>query len=526
MKVLVLDNVSPKAVSILEQGGLEVVVDNEKYNEEQLINIIPAYHAVIVRSASTITAPVIEAGKNLVIIGRAGVGVDNIDVTAASQHGILVVNAPDGNTIAATEQTIALMLGLARNVPQAHAALKQGKWLRKEFTGVELRNKTLGIVGLGRIGNAVAKRARALEMSTIGYDPFISAETAAAEGIELVSLDELYKRADFITLHIPKTKESLNMINKDSIAKMKDGVNIINVARGGIINEQDLYEAAKSGKVGGAALDVFAAEPTTESPLFELDNIVVCPHLGASTKEAQVNVALDVANEIVNVLAKGEMAKNAVNMPAISQELMNTLKPYLNLGERLGRFVAQVATEFDSVEIRYNGDIAQLEVAPISTAVLKGLLSTILDDSVNFVNAGLLAKTRGIKVSEKKSGQAENYASLITVIVQGGKCDKSVAGTVFSKNDPRIVMVDDYRVDAVPEGYMIVAPHIDKPKIIGKIGTLIGEANVNIATMQVGRRASGGKAVMLLGIDGVLNDKTLNEIAQVEGILDVKFVSL
>lgn len=313
MKILVLDNVSPKAVAILTDGGLEAVVNNDKMDEAQLCAIIGEYDGVIVRSASKITAPVIEAGKNLKIIGRAGVGVDNIDVAAATEAGIPVVNAPDGNTIAATEQTLALMLGVARNLPQAHKDLKEGIWNRKIYTGVELKHKVLGLIGLGRIGTAVAKRAQAFEMTVIGYDPHVAPAAAAANGIEYKTQEEVIKESDFLSLHIPKSKDSLNLINKDTIATMKDGAFLINVARGGIVNEKDLYEALKAGKLAGAGLDVFEAEPTTESPLFELNNVVVAPHLGASTKEAQINVALDVAEEFVAVLVKGEKAKNSVN---------------------------------------------------------------------------------------------------------------------------------------------------------------------------------------------------------------------
>lgn len=527
MKILVLDGVSEKGVEILREPGFEVVVDNEKHTEEELVKIIPEYHAVVVRSATKITAPVIEAAKNLIVIGRAGVGVDNIDVEAATRHGILVVNAPDGNTIAAAEHTMALMLALARNIPQANEKLKAGQWLRKEFMGVELRGKTLGVIGLGRIGTAVAKRALAFEMRVLGYDPYVSEEKARSIGVELVSLDEIYRQADFITVHLPLTKETKYLINKEAFAKMKKGVRIINVARGGVISEKDLYDAIKEGIVKGAAIDVFETEPTTESPLFELDNVIVTPHLGASTREAQINVALDVAREIVNVL-QGGMAMNAVNMPAIPQELMKTLRPYLQLGEKLGKFVAQIAPEVETVEISYSGEIAQLETAPISTAVLKGLLTPLVEDSVNYVNAGVLARSRGIKVTEKKTETAEDYANLITVRVASErcKCEHSVAGTIFRENDARIVMVDGYRVDAVPEGYMIVAPHIDKPRIIGRVGTLIGNEDVNIASMQVGRKEVGGRAVMLLGIDAPVSEETLKEIAKVDGILDVKMVSL
>lgn len=526
MKVLVLDNVAEKAVKILSEGGIEAVVNNDKMTEDQLCGIIGEYDGVIVRSATKITAPVIAAGKNLKIIGRAGVGVDNIDIPAATNAGLVVVNAPDGNTIAATEQTLALMLGLARNLPQAHKDLKEGKWNRKEYTGVELRGKVLGVIGLGRIGTAVAKRAQAFEMKTIGYDPMVSPEAAAANGIIVKSQADVIKEADFLSLHIPKTKESLNMINKDTIATMKDGARIINVARGGVVNEEDLYEAVKSGKLAGAALDVWAVEPTTESPLFELNKVVVAPHLGASTKEAQVNVALDVAEEFVNVLIKGEMAKNAVNLAPIKADVLAAIKPYLTLAEKLGKLQAQLASgAIKNIKITYSGDLGKVEVSPLTTAFLKGFLEQIVEDSVNFVNAPIMAKERGLVVEESKTAAVGDYTELISVTVKSD-CTKEVAGTLFGEDDPRIVIIDGYRIDVVPEGNILVVPHQDKPKIIGPVANLIGEHNINIAFMQVGRKVLGGKAIMMLAVDAPVPDETIAKISKVDGVFDVKMVTL
>lgn len=526
MKVLVLDNVAEKAVNILSEGGIEAVVNNDKMTEEQLCAIIGEYDGVIVRSATKITAPVIAAGKNLKIIGRAGVGVDNIDIPAATNAGVVVVNAPDGNTIAATEQTLTLMLGMARYLPQAHKDLKEGLWNRKEYTGVELRGKTLGLIGLGRIGTAVAKRAQAFEMKTIGFDPMVSPDVATANGIEFKPMADVIKEADFLTLHIPKTKESLNLINKDTIATMKDGARIVNVARGGIINEQDLYEAVKSGKLAGAALDVFAAEPTTESPLFELNNVVVAPHLGASTEEAQVNVALDVAVEFVNVLVKGEMAKNAVNLAPIKPDVLAAIKPFLTLAEKLGKLQTQLASgAIKNIKITYSGQLAKVEVAPLTTSFLKGFLEPLIQDSVNFVNAPILAKERGIVVEEAKSAGESDYTELITVSVTSDSM-KLAAGTLFGNDDPRIVMIDDYRIDVVPEGNILVIPHEDKPKIIGPVASLVGEENINIAGMQVGRKEIGGLAIMMLAVDAAVSEATLAEIAKVSGVKDVKMVTL
>ncbi len=528
MKVLVLDNVSEKAVKILSEGGIEAIVNNNKMTEEELCGIIGEYEGVIVRSATKITAPVVAAAKNLKIIGRAGVGVDNIDIPAATNAGLIVVNAPDGNTIAATEQTLALMLGLARNLPQAHKDLKEGKWMRKEYLGVELRNKVLGVIGLGRIGTAVAKRAQAFEMKTIGYDPMVSAEAAAANGITFKSLEDVIKESDFLTLHIPKTKESLNMINKATIATMKDGARIINVARGGVVNEEDLYEAVKSGKLAGAALDVWAAEPTTESPLFELNNVIVAPHLGASTKEAQVNVALDVAEEFVSILVKGEMAKNAVNLAPIKPDVLAAIKPYLTLAEKIGKMQAQLINgSVKRIKITYSGELAQVEISPLTTSFLKGFLEPMVEEagSVNFVNAPILAKERGIAIEEAKIAEAGDYKAYISVKIEAD-CVKEVSGTLFGDDDPRIVMIDGYRINVVPAGNILVVPHQDKPKIIGPVANLIGEHDINIAGMQVGRKVVGGKAIMILEVDAALPDATVAEIAKVNGVYDVKMVTL
>ncbi|MDA8234460.1 MAG: phosphoglycerate dehydrogenase [Clostridia bacterium] len=525
MKVLVLDGVSQKGVDILKEPGFQVDVNEDKLTEDQLVEIIGQYDAMIVRSATKVTARVIENATNMKVIGRAGVGVDNIDVAAATNRGVIVVNAPDGNTIAAAEHTLALMLALSRNVPQANENLKKGKWMRKEYVGVELRNKVLGVIGLGRIGTAVAKRAQGFEMETIGYDPYLSEERAQAIGVKLMPVEEVIKKADFLTVHLPLTKETRYLINSGTIETMKDGVRIINVARGGVIDEKALYEALKTGKVAGAAIDVFETEPTTESPLFELDNVVVTPHLGASTEEAQVNVALDVAYELVAIL-QGEMAKNAVNLPSIPAEVLVAVQPYLSLAEKLGKFIGQLADDMDTVEIIYSGEVGQIVTAPLTTTLLKGLLSTVTDESVNFVNVPIIAKSRGIKIAETKTTDAEDYANLITVKLKGGKQEKSVAGTLFQNNDARIVLIDGYRVDAIPEGHMIVAPHMDRPKIIGRVGTLIGEHDINIATMQVGRKTLGGQAVMVMGVDAPIPEETLAEISEIDGIIDVKFVSL
>ena len=525
-KVLAMDDVSPEGLAPLyKESDIEVVI-GAKMTEDELAVAISEYDAMIVRSATKVTPKVLENAAKLKIVGRAGVGVDNIDLDASTAHGVLVVNAPDGNTIAATEHTVALMLALARSVPQAAAKLKTGVWDKNSFVGVELRGKTLGIIGLGRIGAAVAQRAAALEMNLIGYDPYISEDKAAAMGIKLVALEELFKAADFITVHMPKTKETANLLNDQAFEQMKDGVRIINCARGGIIDEAALYKYMQSGKVAGAALDVFDKEPTTESPLFEMNNFIATPHLGASTEEAQLNVAIDVSEEIVNEL-HGKAVRNTVNVPSVKPELMAKIQPYLKLSEKMGQFLSQLLIgRTTKLEITYSGELAQEDVKPVTTAIIKGFLDPVLQNAVNFINAPLMAKNRGIAVAQVLNDHAEGYASLITLKAVTDKGERTVCGALFREDDPRIVMVDGYRIDAVPQGNMIYVLHTDRPKIIGPIASLIGEYQINIAGMQVGRKIAGGDAVMMITVDCPLPDKAVKDIAHKDGVLLVKFISL
>lgn len=525
-KVLVMDGVSEKGLQpLLAESDIEVVMGS-KMNEDQLVEIIGDYDAMVVRSATKVTARVLENAPKLKVVGRAGVGVDNIDLNAATRRGVLVVNAPDGNTIAATEHTIAMMLALARNIPQAVAKLKQGIWDKKAFLGVELRNKTLGIIGLGRIGSAVARRAQALEMDIVAYDPYITEEKAESLGIKLAGLEDLLKQADFITIHMPKTKETYHMLDEKAFAIMKDGVRILNCARGGIVDEEALYKYMTAGKVAGAALDVFEKEPYTEGPLLALDNFIATPHLGASTAEAQLNVAHDVAEEIVDAL-RGKVVRNTVNIPSIKPEVMAAVKPYLKLAEKLGKFLSQVMEgRVTRLEIVFSGDIAGGEVTPITTALVKGFLDPVLQSSVNYINASMLAKNRGINITQTLNGRANGYASLITVKAVSDKREKTLAGTLFRDNEPRIVAIDGYRIDVLPDGHMLYVPHMDRPKIIGPVGMLIGEHNINIAGMQVGRKEIGGKAVMMLSVDAPVPDETLQKITEIDGVLGVKYINL
>ncbi len=521
MKVLVLDNVAEEGlVPLRQEPELDVDVRG-KMSEDELCACIGDYEGVIVRSATRVTARVLEAATRLKVVGRAGVGVDNIDLDAATRYGILVVNAPDGNTIAAAEHTMALMLALARLIPQACSSLRDGRWDRKAFMGVELKGKTLGVLGLGRIGSEVAKRALAMEMRVVAFDPFINEDKAALLGVNVLPLDEVFKEADFITSHLPLTQDSRYIINERAFSMMKDGVRVINCARGGIVDEADLFRAMESGRVAGAAIDVFEKEPATGHPLLRFPNFIATPHLGASTREAQLGVAVDVSREIVAAL-KGRLVKNTVNVPSINPQSLAVIKPFLSLAEKLGHFLSQAVNgRMKKVEVTYSGELLQYEVTPLTTAVVKGLLDPILQQGVNYVNATLLAKNRGIQVFSTTTANG-GYNNLITVRVVTDQEEMSIAATVFHGSDFRLVSVDGYRVDAVPEGHMLYIPHIDRPRIIGPVGSLIGAHNINIAGMQVGRKVVGGKAIMLLQVDAEVPDETLREITRLEGVLGVR----
>ena len=524
MRVLITDSVSEKGIDVLKQAGMEVDI-KVGLAEDEIVEIIGSYEALVVRSQTKVTRKILEKADAMKIIGRAGVGVDNIDVDAATEKGIIVVNAPEGNTIAATEHTIALMLALARNVPQAHYALTQGVWDRKKYMGVELRDKVLGVLGLGKIGSGVVKRALAMDMKVLAYDPYVSPERAQKLGVEITGLDEIYEQADFISVHLPMTEDTRYIIGAEAISKMKPGVRIINVARGGVVDEKALYDALVSGKVAGAAIDVWETEPDTENPLQKLNNVVVTPHLGASTKEAQVNVAIDVAEEIVH-FARGEIVRNAVNAPSLNPEILERLNPYLVLSEKLGSMVSQTtAGNVEQVNIQYNGDISNYDVGILTSSFLRGLLRPFLNSAINFVNAPYIARSRGIKIKESKSVEMEHYTNLIAVTVKTGVDQRSLSGTVFNQ-EPRIVSIDGYSIDAVPEGHMLVVPHIDKPRIIGPVATTLGDDKINIGGMQVGRKSMGGEAVMFLMVDGRVPEETLKKISQMDGLLDVKYVFL
>ncbi|MBU4077561.1 MAG: phosphoglycerate dehydrogenase [Euryarchaeota archaeon] len=522
MKVLVSDPIADQGIEILKN---DVDVDIATGLEpSDLIKRIGNYEALIVRSETQVTKEVINAGKKLKIIGRAGVGVDNIDVNAATERGIIVVNAPEGNTISAAEHTIAMMMSMSRNIPQANASLKSKKWDRKKFMGVEVRGKMLGVVGLGRIGSEVAKRALGMEMIILAYDPFISAERAKDLGVELTTVEDIVRRADYITVHTPLTKETKDLISTKEFAIMRKGVRLINCARGGIINEEALAKAVKDGIVGGAAIDVFTKEPPFENPLIELDQVIMTPHLGASTEEAQINVAVTVAEQIVNAL-KGLPVKNAINMPYVKAEIMQILEPYFPLAEKMGKLGTQLIGNYETIEISYCGEIADQSVAPVTLAVLKGLLEPMLGAGVNYVNAPTIAKERKLKVVESKSKTVVGYPSQISIKLSKKGESRVISGTVIGK-EPRIVQLDEYLIDVIPSGFMIVTRIEDRPNIIGPCCMILGKNDINIAGMQVGRIKAGGEAIMVLNIDHEVDKRILDEIKAVGGIIDARLVIL
>lgn len=524
-KVLVSDPIDQAGIDILSQVAQVDVKTN--LSPAELAEIISDYDALMIRSGTRVTQEIIEAGTQLKIIGRAGVGVDNVDVPAATRRGIVVVNSPEGNTIAAAEHALAMMLSLSRHIPEANQSVKNAQWNRKEFVGAEVYKKTLGVVGLGKIGSHVATVARAMGMKLLAYDPFISIERADQLGCRLVDMDLLLRESDYITLHIPKTAETAHLINAESLAKMKPTARIINCARGGIIDEDALGEALQAGTIAGAALDVFEEEPLGESSLRSLGKeIILTPHLGASTAEAQVNVAIDVAEQIRDVLL-GLSARSAVNIPGLRPDVLEKLKPYLKLAETLGTLVGQLAGgRIDLLNVRLQGELAVNESQPLVVAALKGLLSQALRERVNYVNASIEAKERGIRVIETRDTSVRDYSGSLLLSAKGSLGEHSVTGALFGDGEIRITSLDEFPINVPPTNYMLFTLHRDMPGIIGKIGSLLGSFNVNIASMQVGRKIVRGDAVMALSIDDPLPEGILSEITKVPGIRDAYTVTL
>ncbi|MFL0749872.1 MAG: phosphoglycerate dehydrogenase [Prochlorococcus sp.] len=526
-KVLVSDPIDQLGIDILTQ--VAQVDQRAGLSQEELKGIIGDYDALMIRSGTQVTADVIKAAERLRIIGRAGVGVDNVDVPTATERGVLVVNSPEGNTIAAAEHALALLLSLSRHVPQAHASTIAGGWDRKKYVGNELYKKVLGVVGLGKIGSHVARVANAMGMEVIGYDPFISADRAQQMQVRLVNLDGLFEQADYVTLHLPRTPDTENLVNAALLAKMKSTARLVNCARGGIVDESALAEAVSKGVIGGAALDVYAKEPlAADSPLRSVkERLILTPHLGASTAEAQENVAVDVAEQIRDVLL-GLPARSAVNIPGLSAEIMERLKPHLQLAETLGLLVSQLSGgQLQELEVRLQGEFAQHPSQPLVIAALKGLLTSALGDRINYVNASLEAKGRGIRVLEVKDDTSKDFAGgSLQLTTRGDQGGHSVTGAVFADGDLRITTIDEFPVNVPPSRHMLFTRHRDMPGIIGNLGSVLGEHNVNIASMQVGRRIVRGDAVMVLSIDDPIPPSLLATIHQINGIQEAHPVTL
>jgi D-3-phosphoglycerate dehydrogenase len=536
-RVIVTDNLSEVGIKKLREFA-EVDIELG-LSKEDLEARIANYDAIVIRSGTKVTKEIIEAGSadRLKVIGRAGVGVDNIAVDTATEKGILVVNSPEANTISAAEHTIALLLSLSRKIPAANVSLKSGKWDRKKYMGVEVNGKILGIIGLGRVGSEVAKRAKGLEMKVVAYDPFIAVERAKELGITLASLNETFQVADFISIHTPLTKDTRHLIGAEEFALMKDGVRVINCARGGIIDENALNDAIKSGKVAGAALDVFEQEPPEGCELLGREEVVVTPHLGASTTEAQKAAATVIADEVIDAL-QNKPVRNTVNMIYVEEEIMDSIKPYLDLADKLGLLSAQLVPKsgrFEQLNVSYEGELGSSDAGIgkntriITRAILKSFLS-MFTDGVNYVNAEAIAKKFGIKVTESKTEEIENFSSLISIAAttrtEGEEKEKTIAGTIFGKDDPRIVKIDGFRVDASPSGYMLICSFLDKPRVIGPVCTILGDKGINIAGMQVGREKVGGEAVMVVNVDSPVSEGGIEEIKHVENISDVTLVKL
>ena len=521
-KVLISDALSPAAVQIFKDRGIDVDFQPALgKDKERLATVIGNYDGLAIRSATKVTAKILEWAKDLKVIGRAGIGVGNVDIPAATARGIIVMNTPFGNSITTAEHAISLMLALARQIPEADASTRAGKWEKNKFMGVEIFGKTLGVIGCGNIGSIVADRAIGLRMKVIAFDPFLSQERAADLGVEKVEIDDLFRRADFITLHAPLTDKTRNIVNAGAIKNMKKGVRIINCARGGLVDEGALYEALKNGQVAGAAFDVFVTEPATENPLFHLPNVVCTPHLGAATSEAQENVALQIAEQMSDYLLRGAIT-NAINFPSISAEEAPKLKPFIALAEKLGSFAGQLTeTGISKVQLAYEGAVAQMNTKALTSAALAGLLRPMLGD-VNVVSAPVVAKERGIVVEEVTREMPEDYESLITVTVTTERQTRHVSGTVFADGRPRIVNIKGIRMDAEFGPSMIYITNLDKPGFIGKFSSTLGEAGINIATFHVGRDAPGGNAVALIEIDGDLPEAVLAKVRALPQVQQAK----
>lgn len=520
-KVLVMDGISDMGIQMLYDASDVEVEKKNGLSEDELVQIIGDYDALMVRSATKVTERVMQAGSKLKVVGRAGVGVDNIDLEAATKRGIVVINAPDGNTIATCELTFAMMMSIARSIPQAYKKTVGGEWDRKTFVGVELRNKVLGVLGMGRIGSEVAKRAKAFGMQVLGYDPFLTEERAEKIGVKLGTVNDICAKADFITVHTPLTSETRHMISRPQFELMKKGVRIINCARGGIIDEMALMEAIDTGIVAGAAFDVFEQEPpAADHPFLNHPKVIVTPHLGASTVEAQENVAIDVSEEVLHILRE-QPFKNAVNMPPIPANVLNALQPYFNLGEKLGLFLGQtVDGPVSEIAVSYSGDLVDVDTSQLTRYIVKGILANQLE-GVNIVNAMHLAKTRDVNVVVQQSSASPTFTNLVSVTLKTKQQQHVLAGTLLAGYGERIVQIDQYPVDIAPSGNLLLISHNDRPGIIGRVGTLLGSNDVNIATMQVGRKVIGGQAIMVLTTDKPTPKEVILQLTQLPELTEV-----
>jgi D-3-phosphoglycerate dehydrogenase / 2-oxoglutarate reductase len=514
-RVLVTEKLAERGLALLRDAGYEVDVRLE-LTPEALVEAVRGAEALIVRSATQVTSEVLEAGEELAVVGRAGIGLDNVDVDEATRRGVMVVNAPQSNILSAAEHAMALLLAQARNIPQAHAALIAGKWERSKWEGVELHGKTLGVIGLGRIGALVAQRALAFGMRLCAYDPYVSAERARQMGVELMALDELMATCDFVTIHLPKTPETAGLVGRDLLTKAKPGLRIVNAARGGILDEDALAEAIAAGHVAGAALDVFATEPCTDSPLFELTSVVATPHLGASTAEAQDKAGVTIAEQVILALA-GDFVPFAVNVAAT--EVSETVRPFLGLAEQLGRCFACLNDGLpDALEVEYSGGLSQANTSILTLAVLKGVFAAGTEEPVSYVNAPQLAAERGLEVRETSTTAVREYVNLLTLRAPG----HSIAGTLSgSRSEPRIVLVDDHVVEVPPANHMLVVRNDDRPGMIGLVGIALGEAGVSISSMAVGPSTTGNTALMVLSTDAPVPDETFVRLRGSDGILDI-----
>ncbi len=525
MKILVAEKISDVGMEALYNSGFEISYQRH-ISREELLATIGEYEGLIVRSQPMVDAELLEKASKLIVVGRAGNGVDNIDMDAATNHGVIVVNTPDANSVSACELTIGMMLASCRSIPQANDSLKGGVWGRSRFQGTELKNKTLGIIGLGRIGTLLAKRMTAFGVKTIAYDPYITDEQfKRARAQKCETLHELLRQADIITIHTPKTSETFNMLGTEEFKLVKKGVRLVNCARGGIINEEALAVALADGTVASAACDVLVQEPCTDSPLYKFDNFIVTPHIGATTDEAQENVGLSVAEEVICAL-RGEMVPNAVNMPALKREDIDAVKPYMRLGELLGKIYHQLQKKpVKRVEIDYCGQAAQLDTAVITRAVLRGLFEPILKEQINYVNSRLVAESRGVSIAESKEERSYHGLNIVRVNVYAGERVYRYTGTIFGEDDPRITEIDGFRFDFRPEPHMLIVENADRPGMIGKIGTLMGENGINISTMQVSPVPGTGKAMMTIGISEVPKKEQLGKIEELENIFKVRYVN-